>query len=62
MKITIAYLPGEERYADVIKRVICGVLGMVKIRRSDRRPPYRHIYIATEKQLDASCKNGENMV
>ena len=62
MKVKIAYLPGEEREAEVLHNCVKNLLKHVKVQRSDRHAPYRHIYIATEKQKDTSCKNGENMV
>lgn len=49
MKITIAYLPGEERIADVLKRAACSILDDAKVRESDRHAPFKHIYIATKK-------------
>ena len=62
MKVKIAYLPGEEREAEVLHNVAKELLKPVKVQRSDRHAPYKHIYIATEKQPDTSCKSGENMV
>lgn len=49
MKVTIAYLPGEEREADILRRAACSMLDVEKVRESDRHAPYRHIYIATRK-------------
>ena len=62
MKISIAYLPGEEREAEALSRVTKALLKPVKMKKSDRHPPYKHIYISSEKQQDTPCKNGENMV
>ena len=49
MKITIAYTPGEEREADLIKAFAEALLGGVKARKSDRHAPFMHIYITTGK-------------
>lgn len=49
MKITIAYLTEEEREADLIARLVRGLCGLVKMRKSDTHPPYKHIYLTTKK-------------
>lgn len=49
MKVTIVYLPGEEREADILKRAACSILNDTKVRESDRHAPFKHIYIATKK-------------
>ncbi len=49
MKITIAYLPEEEREADLICRFVHR-LCPGKVRKSDRHPPYLHIYLTTKQQ------------
>ena len=48
MKITIAYTDSEERKANTIKDIICGLLDKVKLRRSEKHKPFRHIYITTK--------------
>ena len=48
MRITIAYIEGEERKADTIKDIICGLLGAVKLRRSEKHKPFLHIYISSK--------------
>ena len=53
MKVKIAYLPGEEREAEILHRFAKSLLKPAKVNRSDRHAPYRHIYIATEKQQEA---------
>lgn len=45
MKITISFWPDEEAIASSIERFCCSVLRKVRVRRSDRHPPYRHTYI-----------------
>ena len=47
MKVTIAFLDDEEQTAGTIERFVCSLLNKVRIRRSDVREPYRHIYITT---------------
>lgn len=59
MKITIAYTPGEEREADIIKAFAKGLLGRVKERKSDRHAPFMHIYITTGKP-ENPCGSKEN--
>lgn len=52
MKIKLSFLPAErERVSEAVKaleRVLAG--DGPRISRSDRHPPYRHIYIVTKKQ------------
>lgn len=62
MKVKIAYLPGEEREAELLHRFTKALLKPAKVNRSDRHAPYRHIYIATEKQPDIHCNNREYTV
>lgn len=62
MKVKIAYLPGEEREAELLHRFTKALLKPAKVNRSDRHAPYRHIYIATEKQPDTPCKKENNVV
>ena len=59
MKITIAYLPEEEREADIIHVFSRGLLDNVKVRKSDRHPPFKHIYLTT-KRPETPCKSKEN--
>ena len=62
MKVKIAYLPGEERQAEVLQNCAKELLKPVKVQRSDRHPPYKHIYIATEKQTNTPCNSEGNVV
>ena len=48
MKVIVAYLPEEEREADLICRFVHR-LCPGKIRKSDRRPPFKHIYLTTKR-------------
>lgn len=49
MKITIAYLPAEEAEATAD---LAGLLLRhpgAKVRKSDRHPPFKHIYVTNRK-------------
>lgn len=62
MKVKITYLPGEEREAETLHNCAKELLKPVKVQRSDRHPPYKHIYIATEKQPETPCNNEPKVV
>ena len=49
MKITVAYLPGEEEKAGALVKAARELLEVEKIRESDRHAPYTHVYITTKK-------------
>lgn len=49
MKINITYLPEEELKADLINRFVQGLLPIEKVRKSDRHPPFQHMYLTTGK-------------
>ena len=59
MKITIAYLPEEEREADIIHVFSRSLLDNVKVRKSDRHLPFKHIYL-TAKKPEKPCNSEEN--
>ena len=59
MKITIAYLPEEERAADLINRLVQGLLPIEKVRKSDSHTPFKHIYL-TNKRTEKPCNSEEN--
>lgn len=46
MKITISYLPAEEREAQGIAKMIRSLFERCKVRQTENHPPYRHIYVA----------------
>lgn len=48
MKITIAYLPEEERSADTIKTFVEGVIPGIRVRKSDRHAPFKPIYLTVK--------------
>lgn len=49
MKITIAYIDGEEREAALIQRFASRLLDGARVRKSDRHPPFKHIYLTNRK-------------
>ena len=59
MKITIAYLPEEDREAHIIERSIRDLCKTVKVRKSGRHPPFEHIYLTTKKPANP-CNSSEN--
>lgn len=59
MKITIAYLPNWDPLANAIVTAIRCIIPGIKVRKSDRHPPFRHIYMTTRKQ-ENPCDTREN--
>lgn len=59
MKVTIAYLPGEERKAGIIEAFIKGLIPGAKVHESDRHAPFKHIYL-TSKKPENHCGSKEN--
>lgn len=59
MKVTIAYQPGEEREADILKRAAASIMGPVTVRKSDRHPPFMHIYLATREHPTTPSESSE---
>ena len=49
MKITIAYLPEEERKAKLFQAVALGIIPGAKVKESDRHAPFKHIYLTSKK-------------
>lgn len=49
MKITIAYTEGEELRASAIEEFARSVFPKAKVRKSERHPPFKHIYLTTKK-------------
>ena len=49
MKITIAYLPAEAAEAVAVQEAIQRIYPAVKVRKSDRKPPFIHLYLTTKK-------------
>lgn len=49
MKITLAYIPDEEEIATATVAVLHQLHPGAKVRKSDRHPPFKHIYLTTKK-------------
>ena len=49
MKITIAYIPDEEEAAITSVAALRRISPSMKVRESERHPPFRHIYLTTKK-------------
>lgn len=47
VKITIAYIPEEQEEATAVLTALRPLLAWEKVRKSDRHPPYLHIYLTT---------------
>ena len=62
MKIKISYKPDEEKEATASVVAFLRLHPGATVRKSDRHDPFRHIYIATEKQPDTPCKKENNVV
>lgn len=68
MKVTLAYLLPEEREANIIVGELRRLHPSAKVRKSDRHPPFRHIYLTTkgpEKPCNIkgnACKTTTDMV
>ena len=59
MKITIAYLPEEQEEATAVLVALRPLLAWEKVRKSDRHPPYKHIYLTT-KWSETTCDSKKN--
>lgn len=60
MKIKISYTDGETENADALAEDIKKRLPNASVKRSDRHPPYRHMYISESTQ--STCVSGKNTV
>ena len=49
MKITITYLPEEEREASIAKAFLRELVGNMRCKERDTRPPFKSIYLATKR-------------
>jgi len=52
-KITIAYLPEDEPEAAAALAALRRLNPDAKVRKSDRHPPFLHIYLTTKRQKSA---------
>ena len=60
MKIKISYTAGETENADALAADIKKRLPNASVKRSDRHPPYRHLYISYCSEN--TCVFKENVV
>ena len=60
MKIRICYQASEAKKADALEADIKKRLPNASVKRSDRHPPYRHIYISSCSEN--ACFFKENVV
>lgn len=60
MKVTIGYVASEAKRADALAADIKRRLPNASVKRSDRHPPYRHIYISYRSEN--ACFSKENVV
>lgn len=49
MKISIAYLPEDEKEAAAVVAALRRLHPGVKVRKSERHPPFLHLYLTTTK-------------
>ena len=60
MKIKISYTADETENADALEADIRKRLPNASVKRSERHPPYRHLYISESTQ--STCVSGKNTV
>lgn len=54
MKVTVAYTPDEWETAANAVAVLRQLYPDIKVRKSERHPPFKHIYLTTKK-LENLC-------
>lgn len=59
MKITIAYLPAEQKEAAAVLAALRRLHPDGKVRKSDRHAPFKHFYLTTKK-AETRCDSMEN--
>lgn len=59
MKITIAYIADEQESASDIVAALRRTYPGIKVRKSERHPPFKHIYI-NSKSPGNHCNSREN--
>lgn len=58
MKITIAYTEESSAAAAASVAALKEVLPGVKVKKSEKHPPYKHLYLTTPKETDAKRFSG----
>lgn len=59
MKVTVAYIPAEQEEAAAVLAALRPLMAWEKVRKSDRYPPFLHIYLTTGKPKKR-CKSKKN--
>lgn len=49
MKISVAYIPAEQEEAAAVLAALRRLCPGIKVKESDRHPPFKHIYLTTKK-------------
>jgi len=49
VKITLAYIPDEQEAVTTSVTALRHIFPNMKVRKSDRHPPFKHIYLTTKK-------------
>ena len=49
MKVTLSYIPEEQKEAAAVLAALRPLLAWEKVRKSDRHPPFKHIYLTTKR-------------
>ena len=68
MKITIAYIPDEEQTVTISVAALRRIFPSMKVRKSERHPPFKHIYLTTKMPKvpcninDSACNTPQDMV
>ena len=60
MKVKSSYTADETKNADALAADIRKRLPNASVKRSDRHPPYRHLYIS--ESTSSTCVFGKNVV
>lgn len=61
MKVKVSYISEEKQEAAGVLAAIRSVLPAVRMRKSDRNPPYKHIYLTTKK-AGKPCNSKEDVL
>ena len=58
MKITIAYIPDEQETVTTSVAALRCLFPDIKVRKSERHPPFKHIYLTTKIPKNTCNING----
>ena len=59
MKVTLSYIPEEQKEAAAVLAALRPLLSWEKIHKTDTHPPFLHLYLTTKKP-GKSCKSNKN--